>query len=338
MRHRLHLNLFACALSFIGGAVSAQQTPSEATLRESVQKSLLMLETASAGTAEQRMCFTCHGQAQPVIAIVEAQKRGFKIDGDNLKRQLEHTAAFLRRGRKSYLAGKGQGGRVDTAGYALWALSAADRTSDEITDAVVEYVLSTDVNAQRWKHSSNRPPSEASDFTTTYLALRALSEFGTPEQQSRISERNQSVLHWLLEAEPHDTEDRVFHLLALSHLMADRDVLRRSADSLIQLQREDGGWAQRTDMESDAYATGTALVCLARANGTTISSEPYRNGLLFLLSTQHDDGTWYVASRSKPFQKQFESGFPYGEDQFISTSATAWATLAMLLALPEEIR
>jgi hypothetical protein len=36
-----------------------------------------------------------------------------------------------------------------------------------------------------------------------------------------------------------------------------------------------------------------------------------------------------VKSRAVKFQPYFESGFPYGHDQWISASATAWATVAI---------
>ena len=54
----------------------------------------------------------------------------------------------------------------------------------------------------------------------------------------------------------------------------------------------------------------------------------------YLLGTQREDGTWYVRSRSRPFQVYFESGFPHGKDQFISLAASSWAATALALALP----
>jgi len=56
----------------------------------------------------------------------------------------------------------------------------------------------------------------------------------------------------------------------------------------------------------------------------------FRKGIEFLLSTQARDGSWHVKSRALPIQKYFETGFPYGKDQFISYVATCWATLALL--------
>jgi hypothetical protein len=52
-----------------------------------------------------------------------------------------------------------------------------------------------------------------------------------------------------------------------------------------------------------------------------------------LLKTQLEDGSWFVKSRSIPFQPFFESGFPHGHDQWISVAASNWATMALALSL-----
>jgi len=54
-----------------------------------------------------------------------------------------------------------------------------------------------------------------------------------------------------------------------------------------------------------------------------------------LLGTQHDDGTWHVVTRAFAFQPYFESGFPYGHDQWISQAGTAMATIALTFAAPK---
>ncbi|GIW92800.1 MAG: hypothetical protein KatS3mg110_0841 [Pirellulaceae bacterium] len=87
-------------------------------------------------------------------------------------------------------------------------------------------------------------------------------------------------------------------------------------------------------MEPDAYATGTALVALRIAGGVSRDQAAYQAGVRFLLRTQVEDGTWHVASRSQPFQTYFETGFPYGPDQWISLAATSWAVTALALACP----
>jgi hypothetical protein len=49
----------------------------------------------------------------------------------------------------------------------------------------------------------------------------------------------------------------------------------------------------------------------------------------FLLNTQLADGWWYVQTRTLPAQRYFDSEFPHGADQFISTAATNWAVMAL---------
>jgi hypothetical protein len=223
---------------------------------------------------------------------------------------------------------------VDTAGYALWTLELGGWDPDETTAAVTEYLLRYNRNLEHWRNTSNRPPSEASPFTATYLAVRALQTFGTPEQKGRIAERLRTVRNWLARTPARDTEDRVFRLWALSRAGADPEEVRRASRELLESQRPDGGWAQREGMDSDAYATGTVLVALHRAGGLATGDSAYRRGVRFLLRTQREDGTWHVRSRSRPFQVYFESGFPYGKDQFISLAASGWAATALALALP----
>ena len=84
-------------------------------------------------------------------------------------------------------------------------------------------------------------------------------------------------------------------------------------------------------MGSDAYATGEALYAL-NAGRIPISDPVYRKGIGYLLRTQAADGSWHVKSRSIWVQPYFESGFPYGHDQWISVAGTAWAVMALSLA------
>jgi squalene cyclase len=141
---------------------------------------------------------------------------------------------------------------------------------------------------------------------------------------------------WLETARSKDTEDRVFRLLALREAMAPGATIQKAADDLLATRCDDGGWSQLDGGASDAYATGSALVALHLAGGLATDSPAYRSGLGFLVRTQRDDGSWFVASRSKPFQPYFESGFPYGKDQFISMAASSWAVTALALACPER--
>ena len=304
-------------------------------VRPAIERSLPLLERAAAGSADQRDCFTCHSQGLPVLALSAARPRGFAFDEANFQRQLDHTYAHLERNRERFDAGKGTGGNADTAGYALWTLSVGDRPPDETTAAVAAYLLTWQANDPHWSCTSHRPPTEASDFTTTYVALRGLKAYATAEQQDRVAARIDSVREWLDSATAEDNEDRVFRLRGL-HLVESRlELINAAADELLSRQQEDGSWSQLDDQPGDAYATATALTALYETGTLTVTDARYQQGVSFLLDTQLPDGSWLVASRSKPFQQYFETGFPHGTDQFISTAATSWAVLALLPACPD---
>lgn len=122
-------------------------------------------------------------------------------------------------------------------------------------------------------------------------------------------------------------------LLGLAWTKADRAQVKAAATALLSGQRSDGGWAQLPGLESDAYATGQALFALHEAHALKGTDPQYRNGVQFLLRTQKPDGSWHVKSRAMGFQPYFESGYPHGHDQWISSAGAAWATLALATAV-----
>ncbi len=74
--------------------------PAPEAIASAIRKSIPLLEKGSAGSAKQRTCFTCHNQGVTVLALIEARRRDFTIDEDNLKLQLKHTAAHLTAGKR----------------------------------------------------------------------------------------------------------------------------------------------------------------------------------------------------------------------------------------------
>ncbi|MBI1325129.1 hypothetical protein GC170_18345 [bacterium] len=307
--------------------------PSAIEIRSAVVRAIPLIEKGAAGSMKERPnCFTCHNLGMPVLAIATARSRGFSIDDSLLKEQLQFTADYLEDHRDDYLAGKGTGGQVATAGAALWALETGGRKPDEITAAVAEYLLKYQKDLGRWKMTSDRPPTESSHFTVNFLAIRGLNAFATPEQRERAQARIAQARDWAQSTPAKETEDRVFRLWSLKIAGAGEEHVSKAASELKTAQRPDGGWAQRDDMESDAYATGSALVALFETGTIKPTDEATIRGLKFLLKSQRPDGSWYVKSRSKPFQTYYESGFPHGKDQFVSIAASSWATAALALA------
>lgn len=309
--------------------------PAPGEVKAAVVKSIGLLQKSGTEYLRHRDCFSCHNQGVPIVALTTAMARGFEVDGVAVQEQVQFTADFLERNRENYRKGRGQGGQVDTAGYALLTLEAGGWKPDATTSAVVEYLLQRDRDQGHWKAVSKRPPSEVSPFTATYVALRGLQVFGTEEQKERIAARTEQARRWLVDAIAKDTEDRVFRLWGLKRAEAEAKDVQAAVRELVKKQREDGGWSQTDEMESDAYATGTVLVALHQAGGLSTDDPVYRRGLKFLIGSQREDGSWLVRSRSRPFQIYFESGFPHGKDQFISCSASGWATTALALSCPK---
>jgi hypothetical protein len=163
------------------------------------------------------------------------------------------------------------------------------------------------------------------------MAIRLLSVYGMPVRKAEITGRIQRAAAWLSMQTPVNTEDRVMQLLGLSWANADQSGRQKRLRELLSLQHKDGGWGQTQYWESDAYATGQVLVTLSEL-GIPSSNATAQRGVTFLLRTQADDGSWHVKSRALKIQPYFESGFPYGSDQWISQTGTAWAVMGLSAA------
>jgi N-acyl-D-amino-acid deacylase len=161
--------------------------------------------------------------------------------------------------------------------------------------------------------------------------VRAIQQYALPGRRKETVERMERARAWLIGVEPKQNEERVMQLLGLRWTDADQAIVRLRGERLLAQQQPDGGWAQRANFASDAYATGQALYALHEAFGLPVSSEEYQRGVKYLLDTQFEDGSWHVICRAVKFQPYFESGFPHGPDQWISSAGTAWAAIALAL-------
>jgi squalene cyclase len=140
---------------------------------------------------------------------------------------------------------------------------------------------------------------------------------------------------WLANAKSSSNEDRSWRLIGLAWAGVDKTATETAINELLAAQRPDGGWADLPSIrESSAFATGESLVALHTA-GLPVSDPAYQRGIKLLLSTQQEDGSWYVKTRALALQPGFDAGFPHGSDQFMSSAGTSWAAMALTLTLPE---
>jgi hypothetical protein len=197
------------------------------------------------------------------------------------------------------------------------------------TDAVVRHLKMMQTSAGNWTtNESRRPPMASGDFQAAALSIYSIKQYGDTDAASGDAVIAKAV-KWLENTNPTTTQDRAFHLLGLAWGNAAPATIKRAARELAATQRADGGWNQLPAMGSDAYATGQALFALNLAGKMAVSSPVYQKGVDYLLRTQAPDGSWHVETRAIWLQPYFESGFPYGRDQFISAAGTAWAVMAL---------
>ena len=267
------------------------------------------------------------------MAVDAVKKRGLPVDEQVASDQVKRIATYLESWRERAVQGVGIPGDTDTVSYILAGLADAKHTPDVATDAMARFVKGQQHPDGAWRIFAHRPPIESSDIQVTAVSLKALLHYGPKARRIEYQAAVSRASRWLINAEPKTNEDRVFQLLGLhwAGMNSTQDILRRGARNLLAQQRSDGGWSQLASLESDAYATGQALVALRQAGGLRATDPAYRRGIAFLLKTQMEDGSWYVRSRAIPLQPYFESGFPHGRDQWVSMAASSWATTALAL-------
>ncbi len=200
----------------------------------------------------------------------------------------------------------------------------------EFTDAMVHFLAVRQDPSGAWINSGiSRAPLEESTISRTAYAVQTLTRYSWPARKAEFDVRVHRAQLWLVQATPETTYEHADRILGLHEAGIPSSELRADADRLLKLQREDGGWAQTKYLQSDAYATGMVLEVLFRTALLKENDPAYRKGVSFLLRTQFPDGSWYVRSRAPKFQPYFQSAFPFDHDQWISSSATAWAVMAL---------
>jgi hypothetical protein len=296
-----------------------------------VRRTLPLLQPSGVEFTRRKGCVSCHQQSHVAVLTGMARARGFPVDEKLAAQQHDDVAGFFA-AKPEVVSGLGLDPLL--APWTLWGWQAEGQAPGSLSDALVHYLVLLQTGDGSWRTPGYRPPADASHFTFTALALRGLQTYAPPGRRAETRTRIDRAKNWLLNATAADTEDKAWQLLGLHWSAAGAEPVRKAAGRLLREQRPDGGWGQLATLPSDAYATGEVLYALHEAGALAPSQPAYQRGLAFLLRTQLPDGSWFVPTRSFPVIRYFSCGFPHGRAQFISTSATCWATMALLLSVP----
>ena len=316
-------------------AIEPPQPGGIADPRVSLSRSLARLLAVAPAFPERTSCISCHHNALPAIAAATARRKGIQIDEARARMNLDHIVEFFSASTPRMMLGDpAVGGEALTAGYVQVALARENHPLDTMTAAITHWLIARQLPDGRWLGNGlNRPPSEYSPISHTAMAAAGLTSYDIPALKSEIEQSLRRAQRWLLDAEPKSAEERGMRLMGLVWTKAPRPRVEAAIRDVRAQQEKEGGWSQFGRTAPDAYATGLSLFALCVA-GVAPTDDSYQKGVAFLLGTQYQDGTWLVKTHSFPVQRYFESGFPYGRHQWISTAGTSWASLAIAQTLP----
>jgi len=306
-------------------------------IASAVERGVALVEKSARSYPTHRKCFACHHQTMPLLALAEARQARLQTDEKLPGEILEFVVTSFRGKIDDLKAGENIGGKGLTVGYGAWTLRLADRPADDLDQAMTTYLLKSQAEDGHWELHSIRPPAEESLVMCTVIAAYGLKSSAAENQRDAVLAAVDKSRRWLASARLESTEDKVARLWGCRLLGACQEELKDARQAVLDAQRADGGWGQTPEMESDAYATGTALFVLLDT-GLPAGDPKLQLGIAYLLKTQLEDGSWRVETRAKPVQVFFDNGDPHGKSQFISTAATCWSIAALARSISEPKR
>lgn len=321
--------------------------------RQAAERGLALIERSTKTFSSQAACTSCHHQGLGLMATGLARERGFRYDrmlagaevGKVVKFDDDHIGEM-----RAVLPNPEMYKHIPTVDMGEFAVGASFLYSGLLAHGVVPgeaqtaniVVLAAQQDPSgRWGFYLRREPVQSSAFATTALAVRLLKAYMPKDRAEETARRVEQARKWLLATPARTGDDRAYKLLGLKWAGADAQAVATAAKDLQSVQRADGGWAQMPSdstpegdayTRSDAYATGLALYALHQGGGLAASAPAYQRGVRYLLQTQDEDGSWFVGKRAIPANNYFDADFPHGESQYISYSATCWASMALMLA------
>ncbi|MEO8663433.1 MAG: ankyrin repeat domain-containing protein [Bryobacteraceae bacterium] len=326
----------AVKLFVLAGLPAFVFAASDAVIMKQAGTSVALLQKV--GAQWKTPCLSCHHQALPPMALAAARAHGIPVDEAVAQTVSQKAFRFLT-DIDSAVQVKELIDPAVSEGYALLGAEAAGVAPSLTTAIYARHIARNQQADGSWATLDGRPPESGSLIAATAIGARAMGLYLPMSVDAERRERLEAARRWLLAAKAETTEDLSYRLLGLLWTGAPEGARKTAGQALLKTQRPDGGWTQTADKpDSDAYSTGQALTALRRAGAIDRQNPAFQKGIAWLLKTQAADGSWLVKTRlhtpAPVSPKYFESGFPYGHDQYISCAGTVWAVMALTEALP----
>lgn len=311
-----------------------QVAPSADQLGKTVKRALPFVIEKGEWWIEKKKCVSCHRVAMTTWSLSAAKQKGLEVDDQKLTELTEWSLDHqLGKNDKGKVIGSG-----NLDGLAQLILSRdLEATKDKAAsfNQFVDLITAGQKDDGTWKPGGQLPSQKRKLLETTavgtmWLTLSlqhslSVSAKSKPESTTAINKAADKALSWIRKSKAGvSTEWLVTRLLIESRANNPKQVEELLAQLRSQ-QHEDGGWGWQHDHASDAFATGQVLYALSKLSVSKKDTAVAR-GLMFLTSTQNDDGSWTVPGTKKVRKnKPAETSTYWG---------TCWAVIGLCEWLP----
>jgi hypothetical protein len=330
------ISVFFCSL--LTGWINKPLETDPAVVKQAAAKSILLLQKSGYifTNNNERKCASCHHNTLTAMACGIARQKGVPL--------VDSFAASNVAGMANTLFGACNPNQIDRfinanfiIPYVLLGLNAEKYAPTMYTDISVDYIMGQEKADGSFLTESGRVPLETGEIHLTAMSIHAIQLYASAAKKKHVEQLVAKTKQWLEKQVTNQQQELAFQLLGLQWCGSSADLKTPVFEKLRSMQNKDGGWSQLLTLKSDAYATGQTLYALFESGMAKPEDAVYQKGLNYLLKTQDATGAWVVATRSFPIQPMIDTDFPpYDYNQFISATASNWATIALLNALPDK--
>jgi hypothetical protein len=314
----------ALALFAAGCAVRPRTVPPAAATPEG--RAIAFLQVEVPAWSRDNGCFSCHNNGDAARALLLARQQGRSVASE----ALAETLVWLNKPAQ-WDANKGDPGFSDArlgdvqfATALLTALETGQTGNQRALQQAALRVAGRQAADGSWPVGPPNTLGSPATYGTplaTHLAVQVLRRADATRHAGAI-QRGQS---WLNAFKPGSVLDAAVLLLAFRD-ESGPDASGNHASALALLRRaqtSDGGWGPYPDSPSEPFDTAMALLALQPLRAQPGVADMIQRGRRSLVARQQPDGSWPATTRP-----------PGGGSYAQQMSTTGWATLALLLTIP----